>query len=168
MTVPGTSSVAQTASMASWSLPAALAGVSYGNITVSNLQSRSLTIPLLVPQSRTPTGVPFPLSLRTMLLLDTSATRLLSDGRGILFSDFTVSSRSAPAPTMAPFTVPSVRILITRSRVSMPEIPGTPCFFMYESSVFPPYIMEGCLQYSLTTRPRTWTASDWSKPSAIP
>ena len=76
-------------------------------------------------------------------------------------SFFTRSSMPSASEVMAPLTVPPVRILITSSRVSMPEIPGIPKVFRKSSIVLPPYMGEGSLQYSLTTRPLTWMDLDW-------
>ena len=98
----------------------------------------------------------------------TSATRLLSEGAGILLSLAATPSRSDPSDVMAPLTVPPVLILMTRSRVSIPEIAGMPCCLRKSSSVLPPYMGEGSAQYSLTTSPRTWTSPDWQKSSRMP
>ena len=126
-----------------------------------NLAFRSLWIPDLVPQSMSPTVSSFPLCLLEISLQETSPTRLLSEGAGMSLSFLTKSSMPSASEVMAPLTVPPVRILITRSRVSIPEIPGMPNVFRKSSIVLPPYIGEGSLQYSLTTSPLTWMDLDW-------
>ncbi len=91
-----------------------------------NLAFKSLRIPDLAPQSIIPTVMSCPVSSLVMPLQVTSATRLLSEGAGMALSLLATPSRSDPSEVMAPLTVPPVRILMTSSRVSMPDIAGMP------------------------------------------